>query len=62
VTETGHKIITRFPAEELLVAGAHYFTVKGPLPTEREHEPAPSDRVVEMVQAGARTERVGVSD
>ena len=31
--ETGHEVITRFPAEELLVAGAHYFTVNGPLPT-----------------------------
>ena len=32
VTETGHEVITRFPAEKLLVAGAHYFTVNGPLP------------------------------
>src|SRR5205823_11660583 len=37
VTETGHEIITRFPADQLLVAGGHYFTVNGPLPTTREH-------------------------
>jgi len=39
VTETGHEIITRFPAEKLLVAGAHYFTVNGPLETTREQTP-----------------------
>ena len=60
VTETGHEVITRFPAEELLVAGAHYFTVDGPLPTLREHEAPPSRRVVEMVEASARSERVEV--
>jgi hypothetical protein len=58
VTETGHEVITRFPAEQLLVAGAHYHTVNGPLPTLREHDPAPSLRVVEMVEASARTEHV----
>jgi Xaa-Pro aminopeptidase len=58
VTPTGHEVITRFPAEELLVAGAHYFTVKGPLPTTREHEPAPSQRVLEMIEASAKTEQV----
>ena len=40
VTETGHEVITRFPAEKLLVAGAAYVTVDGPLPTTREHEAA----------------------
>ena len=29
VTETGHEVITRFPAEELLVAGAPFVTVGG---------------------------------
>jgi hypothetical protein len=62
VTETGHEVITRFPAEELLVAGAHYFTVNGPLSTTRETEAPPSKRVKEMVAASARTERVGVTD
>ena len=61
VTETGHEVITRFPAEKLLVAGAPYMTVDGPLETTREHEAAPSQNVVEMVEASARTERVVVS-
>jgi len=61
VTETGHEVITRFPAEELLVAGTQYHTVNGPLPTVRETEPTLSRRVVEMVEASARTEQVGVS-
>jgi hypothetical protein len=61
VTETGHEVITRFPADQLLVAGAHYVTVDGPMPTEREHESPPSQRVREMVEASAKTERVGVS-
>jgi hypothetical protein len=42
------------------VAGAHYHTVNGPLPTTRESEAAPSQRVLEMVEAGAKTEGVGV--
>src|SRR5436853_1602853 len=36
VTKTGCEVITRCPAEELLVAGAHHYTVAGPLPTTRE--------------------------
>src|SRR5437870_9841368 len=60
VTPTGHEVITRFPADQLLVAGAHYFTVNGPLPTTRESESPPSQRVIEMVEAGAKTEGVGV--
>ncbi len=36
VTKTGCEIITRFPAEELLVAGSRYFTAGGALPTTRE--------------------------
>ena len=51
VTETGHEIITRFPANELMVAGHHYYTSTGPLPTTRTHEPVMNDRVVEMVEA-----------
>jgi hypothetical protein len=60
VTETGHEVITRFPAEQLLVAGAHYYTVNGPLPTTRESEASPSERVLEMIETSAKTERVGV--
>jgi Xaa-Pro aminopeptidase len=62
VTEAGHEIITRFPAEELLVAGAHYVTVKGPLATVRETDSAPRQGVVDMIGASARTERVGATD
>lgn len=36
VTPTGHEVITRFPAEQLLVAGTRYFTATGPLPLVRE--------------------------
>ena len=49
-------MITKFPAEKLMVAGAHYVTVEGPLPTEREHEAPPSQGVLEMIQASAREE------
>ena len=62
VTETGHEVITRFPAEELLVAGRHYFTVNGPLPAIRDSEAAPSARVREMIEVSSRQERVGVGD
>ncbi len=51
VTEKGHEIITRFPANELMVAAHHYYTATGPLPTTRTHEPQPDGRVVERVQA-----------
>jgi hypothetical protein len=61
VTETGHEVITRFPAEKLLVAGASYVTVDGPLETIREHDGPPSRQVVEMVEASARTEGMGVT-
>ena len=58
VTETGHEIITRFPANELMVAGHHYYTATGPLPTTREHEPAPNGRVAEMVKAVMQSAKV----
>jgi Xaa-Pro aminopeptidase len=59
VTETGHEVITRFPAEKLLVAGAHYYTVGGPLPTVRETEVDPSSDVRNLVAASAQKERIG---
>jgi hypothetical protein len=62
VTETGHEVITRFPAEKLMVAGAHYFTVDGPLPTTREHDPEPSRHILDMVAASANKEKVGATD
>jgi Xaa-Pro aminopeptidase len=36
VTPTGCEVITRFPAEELLVAGVRYYTATGPLATVRD--------------------------
>jgi Xaa-Pro aminopeptidase len=62
VTATGHEVITKFPAEKLLVAGSHYVTVDGPLPATRETEAAPSRRVREMIGASAKGERVEVGD
>lgn len=38
VTETGCEVITKFPAEELLVAGKRYYTVGGYLNTERDSQ------------------------
>jgi Xaa-Pro aminopeptidase len=54
VTETGAEVITRFPAEELLVVGKKYFTVHGPLATVREDNPEPSARIQQMIDEGAR--------
>ena len=54
VTETGAEVITRFPAEELLVVGKKYFTVHGPLATVREDNPEPSPRIQQMIDEGAR--------
>ncbi len=36
VTADGCEVITKFPAEELLIAGKRYFAASGPLPTVRE--------------------------
>jgi Xaa-Pro aminopeptidase len=38
VTETGCEVITKFPAEELLVAGQRYYTTGGWLPTLRDSQ------------------------
>jgi Xaa-Pro aminopeptidase len=50
VTQDGCEVITRFPSEKLLVAGTHYFTSGGELPTTREtqsnlNNPGALDRV-----------------
>jgi Xaa-Pro aminopeptidase len=50
VTRNGCEVITRFPSEKLLVAGTHYFTTGGELPTTREtqsnlNNPGALDRV-----------------
>src|SRR2546425_458281 len=36
VTQEGCEVITRFPAEQLLVAGTRYYAASGPLPATRE--------------------------
>jgi hypothetical protein len=36
VTANGCEVITRFPAEDLVIAGKPYYTVGGSLPLERE--------------------------
>jgi hypothetical protein len=36
VTAEGCEVITRFPAEDLVIAGKPYYTVGGSLPLERE--------------------------
>jgi len=38
VTSDGCEVITKFPAEDLLVAGQRYFTVNGPLATTRDSQ------------------------
>jgi Xaa-Pro aminopeptidase len=64
VTNTGCEVMTRLPAEELLVAGAHHYTAAGPLPTTRETQshlnrrpPKPAvDSPVRAVVASAKNE------
>ncbi|MBM0126734.1 Xaa-Pro peptidase family protein [Pimelobacter simplex] len=38
VTADGCEVITKFPAEDLLVAGQRYYAVNGPLPTQRDSQ------------------------
>jgi len=59
VTETGHEVITRFPADQLMVAGAHYYTATGPLPSIRENEAPMNAEVTAMVQAVTNGAKVG---
>ncbi len=56
VTATGHEVITRFPAEQLLVAGAPFVTVGGSLPIVRETEAPPNPEVAKMIADAARAE------
>ena len=56
VTPTGHEVITRFPAEQLLVAGAPFVTVGGQLPLVRETEAPPNAEVANMVASAAKAE------
>jgi Xaa-Pro aminopeptidase len=55
VTATGAEVITRFPAEELLVTAGGQYTVGGPLPGEREvtsnfNNPRVADAVVDSAK------------
>ena len=38
MTSDGCEVITRFPAEDLLVAGQRLFTIRGPLPDIRSSQ------------------------
>lgn len=64
VTGDGCEVITRFPAEKLLVAGQRYYTVDGPLPATRETQSNLNNTgfgpLVEAVVASAGTEGQGV--
>jgi len=58
VTADGCEVITKFPAEELLVAGRRYFAVGGPLPTLRDaqshrNNPVPTGVPVPAAAAAA---------
>jgi len=53
VTETGAEVITRFPADQLLVVGKQYFTMDGPMNTIREDQPEPSAQIKKMIAKGA---------
>ncbi|MBB5166309.1 Xaa-Pro peptidase family protein [Mycobacterium sp. AZCC_0083] len=52
VTADGCEVITKFPAEELLVAGRRYFTVSGPLPTKRDSQSHLNTGVASMIGTG----------
>jgi Xaa-Pro aminopeptidase len=64
VTADGCEVITRFPAEELLVAGGGHYTVGGRLPGVRESQSnlnrVEGDGSVEQVVASARLEGAAV--
>ena len=62
ITRQSRHNIVKIAAEKLMVGGAHYFTVGGPLPTTREHEAPPSRHVVDMVEASAIREPIAVGD
>jgi len=59
VTKDGCEVMTRFPAEELLVAGGGYPTARGPLPGIRESQSnlnSADVRPVDAVVEGSRLE------
>jgi Xaa-Pro aminopeptidase len=61
VTADGCEVITRFPAEELLVAGGGHPTASGPLPGTRERESHRNrEGTLDWVVASAREEGTGI--
>jgi Xaa-Pro aminopeptidase len=61
VTADGCEVITRFPAEELLVAGGGHDTATGPLPGTRETESHKNrGGTLDWIVAGARSEGAGI--
>jgi len=55
VTKTGCEVLTRFPAENLPIAGKRYYSSAGPVAFEREiqsHLNQPKDREQELVSTG----------
>ena len=57
VTEDGCEVITRFPAEELMIAGPQHYTVGGDLPGIRETQSNLNNRdVLDSVVASAQFE------
>ncbi len=60
VTKDGAEIITRFPAEELLVAGRRYHTAGGSLPTTREAQSNLNANGSDAVARAARREGANV--
>jgi Xaa-Pro aminopeptidase len=64
VTKNGCEVITRFPAEDLLVAGVRYYTTSGPLPTTRETQSQLNTRVdghqAESIGARAKSQKTPI--
>jgi hypothetical protein len=64
VTKDGCEIITRFPAEDLVIAGKPYFTAGGTLSLEREPQSnrntqldSDSEEAIPVADAGATSLR-----
>ncbi|MGH2736610.1 MAG: M24 family metallopeptidase [Actinomycetota bacterium] len=58
VTADGCEIMTRFPAEQLMVAGHRYYTATGPLPTTRETQSNLNRNGADAVVRSARGEGI----
>jgi Xaa-Pro dipeptidase len=58
VTADGCEVITKFPAEELLVAGRRYYTTGGPLPLERDSQSHLNNRHRPTIDRAVDTEEL----